>query len=170
MELQTTDERATIPGIPYEWSSNGEVYRVGKDKPLQIHTAPGGWQFARISVNGKPVSAYLHEWIARAFYGMPPMGYKPIHASGDRTDNRPENLIYTWAEPHHVPSWAERWQNGWLPAHLDAHRSHGRIKVATRCRKGHRLSMRGEPDNNTHIWGYGNRVCTVCNYVEMDER
>jgi len=158
------DERASIPGIPYEWSSNGQVYRVGKDKPLTIQHAPGGWQFTRISVQGRGVTAYLHEWIARAFYGMPPTGYKPVHANGDRSDNRVANLIYTWAEPEHVPSWAERWDgNAWLYAPTDTVRSHGRIKVATHCRNGHRLSMTGEPDHNTMVWGYGNRICTRCN-------
>lgn len=38
----------------------------------------------------------------------------------------------------------------------------GRLKVSDKCTAGHHLSMTGEPDAFTAIWGRGNRQCLRC--------
>lgn len=132
-------ELRDIPAIPgYRIDGiSGDVY--GPRKKLKTHTDKNGYKFVRVSVDGQGQTAYLHQMQAWAHYGLPPAGWQIRFADGDPSNTAIGNIYYDKPGPRM-----------------------GRLKTATKCRKGHRLSMTGEPDENTVIWGYGNRQCVAC--------
>ena len=87
----------------------------------------------RVRVRGKKRTVWV--LILEAFYGKPINGgYRPWHVNGDLRDNRLENLVYTGAP-----------RTESAPPRVD------------HCRMGHELTQ-----ENTEIWGSGNRICIQC--------
>ncbi|WP_369333148.1 HNH endonuclease [Mycobacteroides abscessus] len=104
-----------------------------------------------------------------AFCGSPPDGYIPVpfHLNGDIQDCSIENLAIKRDRDRELRELRRLMVNdyrqpAWRPQPA-ADYPHGRVKVGgdcIRCRSA--LSVDGEPDGNTRIWGVGNRVCLTC--------
>lgn len=45
---------------------------------------------------------------------------------------------------------------------IDLYATSGRRKPSTVCRVEPPLSMHAEPDTNTALWGWGERICLAC--------
>jgi hypothetical protein len=117
--------------------------------------------------------------VALAYLGRPPYGSRLIHRDGDWKNIHPSNLAYVWDDDDEFdamsrlmkPSPPCRCPDDWWcgcrpyirrvrPPKADGH--HGRVKFQETCRKGHPLSMTGQRDANTAVWGTGNRICLTC--------
>ena len=114
----TTEEflfQAVMDGL-IEVRSDGSVWRVVVERrnrwnkdvvrrkvtPHRIDgTLSGGYRMVKIMRNGKQVTTGAHRLVYRVFHGPIPPGLTINHKSesGDRTDNRPDNLeLATYAE------------------------------------------------------------------------
>lgn len=152
---------ADVPEYPgYEWSNDGEI-RHGKNILATRFNAVDGVPEVKVNTaGGLFVPKAL--MVALGHLGLPPgWEFCVQHLNGDELDCRPENL--TWALgprrlARRVPD------DSYRPVRIAsvAGSPWGRTKAATKCRKGHELSMTGKDDDNTLTWGTGNRVCLVC--------
>lgn len=159
----------SIPFFPdYLAAVDGRIKRTKNE--LTIRYRDDGIPFVRLAVpGGDRDDRQLNYLVALAHVGVPPgWDYTILHRDGDPTNCAADNLA--WVPDPYLMERECRWlMRG------DVHRyrvvadptgEHGRIKVATECRKHHPLSLTGKSDANTDVWGYGNRICLRC----RDER
>jgi hypothetical protein len=155
----TTEQWAIIPDWPnYEITSAGMPRRVGKDKPIRV-TYAGRYPKFTPSQDGKTKTVYIANAVWTAWVG-PLGGGKITYQDGNPGNPRVGNLV--------VYDRLQRIRALMMPGGLhkrvviDLSVNHGRLKPSTVCSAGHRLSMTGEPDDNTEIFLYGNRICLAC--------
>jgi hypothetical protein len=78
-----------IPFTDHEASDKGEI-RNGRGKILRQRDSRRGKR-----VNLGRATAMVHTLVLKAWTGQPlTRGYYPKHRNGDRSDNRPENLVW----------------------------------------------------------------------------
>jgi hypothetical protein len=81
----------------YEVSSQGQVRRVGAEKPLKAHFA-GKRRSKHLHVdlyrNSVRKTCMIHQLVAAAFIGPRPPGMQIRHLDGNSENNMPENLTY----------------------------------------------------------------------------
>ena len=85
--------RFDIPGYPgYQATNDGEIIKLRNGRPKRQRKTKTGAM--RVDI-GKS-SRMVHDLVARAFHGHPLVpGYRVIHASGDPSDNRESNLLWS---------------------------------------------------------------------------
>lgn len=93
-------QRKPIPGLPgYEADSRGQIY--GK-RGHALSPCPAHNGYLKVSVvlpSGKQATRRVSRLVCRAFHGAPPFeGAQASHLSGDKTDNRPDNLAWESAK------------------------------------------------------------------------
>lgn len=69
-------------------------FRREKGKPLSPATDGYGYFFVSLSSNGRKRLPKIHQLVAENFIGKPEGDYQVNHKSGDKKDNRVENLEY----------------------------------------------------------------------------
>lgn len=86
--------RNCIPGcIGFEASDDGQIFKIGSDKPKKQRSAGNG--ALQVDIGG--VTRMVHDLVARAFHGDAPAGYRAKHRNFDITDNRAANLYWDGA-------------------------------------------------------------------------
>lgn len=160
--------KPVFQAIPYHRdylaSPDGRIKR--KTNAVTIHQRGDGTKYVRVNVgdgkrDDRPV-AYL---VALTFVGIPTGWHNTlVHLNGDHSDCSAANLA--WVPNPYRDEVEYRWlmRDDIHPHRVIADRSHphGRLKVASTCRYGHPLSRDGKDDENTLIWGFGNRICRIC--------
>lgn len=94
---QRVEEWANIPGYAgYGASSEGHIINLRTGRILAQRRAGNG----SMQINIGKSTAMVHDLVARAYYGHPRCrGYHVKNANGDRSDNRPDNLVWTGRPP-----------------------------------------------------------------------
>ena len=117
----------------------------------------------RAADTGQPKTVYTNAAVLSAFVGQIPDGATILHQDGRRGNIRLPNLGWaTLTECVHVAE--EKVGDGYqllrMPLDVKCGAATGGL-----CRKGHRLSLNGLPDENTLFWS-GYRVCRICDAPE----
>lgn len=103
LEVQAAEWRP-IPGTDgiYTASSLGQIRRelTATGEPSLVRGSPNndGYWCCAICLNGRRTPSKIHSLVALAFLGPRPPGYHVNHKSGDKSDNRLENLEYVTLE------------------------------------------------------------------------
>lgn len=128
----------------YEISDSGAV-RNASGRELRPHSLPSGHKVVGLWRNNKRHQKYVHRLVLEVFGEPCPEGMECLHANGDPSDNRVENL-----------RWGSRSEN--MLDEVVAGR-HWQTKK-TRCKQGHEFTP-----ENTLIRGKKRtqRVCRTCN-------
>lgn len=102
--------REPIPGCEgFEASDDGNIYKVGSDKPKKRRSSATG----QLQVDIGGTTRMVHDLVARAFHGDAPAGYRAKPENGDWGDTRASNLIWTGSpalkpQPETIPLEIER--------------------------------------------------------------
>jgi predicted XRE-type DNA-binding protein len=88
-----------IPSCPgYLASEDGNVFSLYFKRPLQEEiVTKSGYHRVQVRINGKVHHRYVHRLICEAFNGTCPSGKQCSHLDGNRSNNKPENLL--WETP-----------------------------------------------------------------------
>jgi hypothetical protein len=112
-----------IPGCNkdfYRAGTDGKIYSgvktIGFGKPtlvdwypMKFYTNKKGYQFVGIIFNGKKVTKTVHRLICLAFHGIPiSPKYQTRHLDGNRSNNKPSNLVWGTQEEN----WLDRKAHG----------------------------------------------------------
>ena len=88
-------ERKKIADFDYEVDRQGNIYRIGNDKPKYQSVNRDGYKVVGLWKNNKSTAKTVHRLIALAFLPNPENIPCVNHINGDKQDNRLENL--EWA-------------------------------------------------------------------------
>ena len=102
LTANNAEEWKPIPGHPaYVASNHGQIKKLYSGKGgnggaiiLAIFTAPVGYQFVKIVIDGRKYTFGVHQLVAAAFIGPCPRGHEVNHIDGNKANNIPENLEY----------------------------------------------------------------------------
>jgi hypothetical protein len=131
------------PRFPlYEASSAGRIRNAKTGHVLKPYTMPNGYQ--QVNLQG---AVLAHVVVLEAWHGIRPDGHQASHLNGDRTDNRPDNLMWETA----VANNRRKRLHGTQPAG-DKHPCSRR----THCKHGHEFTP-----ENTHRTAR-QRHCRTC--------
>lgn len=87
-----------IPGYPgYFAGSDGSIYSAKHGKFRKLKPAfdgAGRYMFVNPCFDGKAKPRNVHRLVCMAWHGEPAEDMVASHLNGDRSDNRPENLIW----------------------------------------------------------------------------
>ena len=99
--ITAAEEWRPIPGFEglYDVSNIGRVRSYKRGPPgrilrAAINPSTRYFCFSIVRLREKRRTRPVHVLVAAAFLGQRPRGYQVNHISGDRQDNRPENLEY----------------------------------------------------------------------------
>jgi hypothetical protein len=139
----------THPG--YEASSLGRIRNAKTGRVLRPRVKTNG--YLQVTLAGRTV--IVHTVVLQAFVGPRPDGCEASHLSGDRADNRPDNL--TWESRSRNNQ--RKYSHGTMPVG----ERHFRAKQTT-CRHGHPYTEA----NTIRRKGSGHRECRTCAYRRRD--
>jgi hypothetical protein len=153
----------------YEISVNGRVRNIKTGRFLKTSLATGGYPKLNLrNDHGRSATVFVNAAVLTAFVGKIPDNATFLYRDGSRQNVGLYNL--GWETPKErtliVQGIDGKPKLVTLPTVLS-----GRFKPSTVCRgmvvngrrlKGHPLSIDGNEDENTLTWGYGNRVCRMC--------
>lgn len=155
----------------YEASNTGRIRNTKTGRIMQTSLATGGYPKLNLrNNNGQPATVFVNAAVLTAFVGKIPDNATVLYRDRSRRNVSLYNL--GWDTPEERTLIVEGIDGSpkliTLPPVLS-----GRFKPSTVCRgafvrdggrrrKGHPLSIDGNEDENTYIWGYGNRVCRIC--------
>ena len=190
MEIQGEHWEPMRESASHSISSLGRLRNDTTGTILRTSTNQRGKLKCGISVHSIPVTVYLAEAVWAAFFepllGPLPEGAVIAHRDGDRRNCAAANLTTETVDERQERQRrkAESLLRPWPGARgrrrrgkpgkgarstdvlTDESFSHQKKKVARACRHGHPLSMTEQDDQNTLMWGVGNRVCKTCTGAE----
>lgn len=153
----------------YDVSDTGRVRNIKTGRFLKTSLATGGYPKLNLrNDDGQSATVFVNAAVLTAFVGKIPDNATVLYRDGSRLNVNLYNL--GWETPEERTLIVQGIDGNpkliTLPPVLS-----GRFKPSTVCRgpvvngrrrKGHPLSIDGSEDENTLIWGYGNRVCRTC--------
>jgi hypothetical protein len=152
----------TIPGFErYEITDFGQVRNSKTGRLMKSSMATGGYPKLnlRAAATGQPKTVYTNVAVLSAFVGNIPDDATILHRDRLRGNCRLPNLGWvTLTECTYVVESGDGYTLLTVPIDLE----HGPATGAF-CRNGHRLALNRRDDDNTLVWGVGNRVCRICN-------
>jgi NUMOD4 motif len=144
-----------IAGYPaYEASTNGQVRRASTGRPLKQRSANGQLFVTLTNTAGKQQTVYVKRAVLLAHQPAYPVGAPIWHLETD--DCKLLNLA--WLDDD-LRLWGTGVDGDAVHVQLEPF---GRRRAWGYCGVGHPISTTGKPDNNTAMWGCGNRWCLAC--------
>lgn len=157
-EISRTPRVRSLPGLVPRHDGG---FQPRRGKILKLTLGVHGYYVVNLGRNNLHC---VHELVALAFHGPKPPGMEVLHANGDRTDNRPENL--SWGT--HAANMQDRTRHGRDPQANLTHCPYGHLyeapnlvlgrlpgRICLACKKAHvivaRLRKHGLPADHQAI-------------------